>query len=150
MMKGVEVKIVLTVRIGTDSMKEVTCMKSLSFKFGVVVFVMGLTICHGEVWAAEWKEFAEATTGVFDYDAANISSPSEGFVRVWIHNVTKHETNLVELNCKDKRYHVLDVIQYDEAGRMKSRDTYYDNPTHSWLDISPESVPELLYVILCP
>jgi len=125
-------------------------MKSLSAKLVFIFFVIGLTICYVRVWAAEWKEFAVATTGVFHYDAASISSPSKDFARVWIHNVTKHETNLVEFNCKERSYHVLDVIQYDEANRMQSREDYYDNPTPNWLKISPKSVPESLHKIVCP
>jgi len=125
-------------------------MKSLFAKLVLIFITMGLTICYGKAEAAEWKEFAEATTGAFHYDAASISSTPEGFFRVWIHNVTKQETNLVEFNCKERSYHVLDVIQYDEANRVKSRETYYDNPTHNWYDISPKSVPEPLYKIVCP
>lgn len=125
-------------------------MKSLFAKLLVIFIVLGLTICFGKAQAAEWKGFAEATTGVFHYDASSISSTPEGFVRVWIHNVTKQETNLVEFNCKKRSYHVLDVIQYDEAKRIKSRETYFDNPTPNWYDISPKSVPEYLYKIVCP
>jgi hypothetical protein len=150
MMKGGETEIFMTVKRRAESKKEVTYMKSLSVKLAVILLVMGLTICYAKAWAAEWKEFTEATTGVFHYDAASISYPSEGFLRVWIHNVTKNETNLVEINCKDKSYHILDVIQYDEADRVKSRETYYDNPTHNWYNISPGSVPEPLYIFLCP
>jgi hypothetical protein len=123
-------------------------MKSLSTKLGVILLVIGLTICYAKVWGADWKEFTEATTGIFQYDAASVSSPSEGFVRVWIHNTTKHETNLVEVNCKGRSYRVLDVIQYDEANRMKSRENYYDNT--NWLNISSRSVPEVLHKIVCP
>ncbi len=123
-------------------------MKSLSVKLAVILFVMGL--CYAKAWSAEWKEFAEATTGVFYYETASISSTPEGFVRVWIHNATKQETNLVELDCKERRYHVLEVIQYDKANRINSRETYYDNPTPSWYDISQNSVPEPLYYSLCP
>jgi hypothetical protein len=124
-------------------------MKSLFAKLVLILIVVGLTNFYGEARAAEWKEFAEATTGVFQYDAASISSTPEGFVRVWIHNVTEQKTNLVELNCKERTYHVLDVIQYDEANRIKSRETYYDNPTHNWYGISAKSVPESLYEIVC-
>jgi hypothetical protein len=146
MMKGVE-QIFGTVKSRTKSKKEVTCMKSLPVKLAVILLVMGL--CYAKAWAAEWKEFAEATTGVFYYEAESISSTPEGFVRVWIHNETKQETNLVELNCKERTYHVLDLIQYDEANRIKSRETYYDNPTPSWYHISQNSVPEPLYYTLC-
>src|SRR3989304_3262885 len=131
-----------TPQTGTKSIKEVAYMKyslkSSSVKAVVILFAMGLTICYAEAWATDWKEFVEATTGVFYYDAADIRSPSKGFVRVWIHNVTKNETNLVEFNCKDRNYRVLDVIQYDEAKRIKSRDTYYDNPTFTWFNIAPK------------
>ncbi len=122
-------------------------MNSLSVKLAVILLVVGL--CYAKTWAAEWKEFAEATTGVFYYEAASISSTPEGFVRVWIHNATKQETNLVELDCKERKYHVLEVIQYDKTNRINSRETYYDNPTPSWYDISQNSVPEPLYYTLC-
>jgi len=123
-------------------------MKSLAAKLVVILFVMVLTIFYAKAWAAEWKEFAETTTGTFLYDVASISSPSKGFVRVWIHNMTKHETNLVEFNCRDRSYRVLDVIHYDEANRQKGREDYYDNP--KWLNISRRSVPEPLHKIVCP
>ena len=125
-------------------------MKSLFAKLVLILIVVGLTNFHGKALGEEWKEFTEATTGVFNYDAASIRSTPEGYVRVWIYNATKQETNLVEFNCKERSYHVLDVIQYDEAKNIKSRETYYDNPTHNWYDISPESVPEALYEIVCP
>ena len=122
-------------------------MRSLSAKLGVIFLVVGLTISCSTVWGADWKEFAEATTGVFHYDAASVTSPSKGLVRVWIHNVTKHETNLVEVNCMAASYRVLDVIDYDDAGRMKEREDYYDNP--GWLSITPKSVLEPLHEIVC-
>jgi hypothetical protein len=150
MMKRAEMEIFKTVKGRAGSIQEVTYMKSLSVMLAVILLVMGLAICYAKAWAAEWKEFAEATTGVFHYDAASIRSTPEGFVRVWIHNETKQETNLVELDCKERRYHVLDVIQYDKANRIKNRETYYDNPTPSWYDISQKSVPEPLYYTLCP
>ncbi len=75
-------------------------------------------------------------------------SPSKGFFRVWIHNATKHETSLVEIDCREKNYRVLDVIEYDGAARIKDRYGHYDNP--AWLDISQKTVPEPLHSILCP
>ena len=64
--------------------------------------------------------------------------------------MTKNETNLVVLNCKEKTYQVLSVVQWDEAFRIKSREDYADNPTPDWLKISPQSVPEALHRIVCP
>ncbi len=148
-MKGGETEIFMTVGGGRESKKEVTSMKSLFAKLVLIFIVVGLTNSQMEAWAAEWKVLTDATTGVFYYDAASISSTPKGYVRVWIHNVTKQETNLVEFQCKERNYHVIDVIQYDEAERIKSRETYYDNPTPKWYDISPKSVPEVLYEIVC-
>jgi hypothetical protein len=125
-------------------------MKSLWVRLVLILFVIGLSMGNGKSWAADWKQFAEATTGVFRYDAASISSPSGGLVRVWINNMTKNETNFVELNCKGRTYQVLSVVQWDEAFRIKSREDYADNPDPTWLKISPESVPEALYRIVCP
>jgi hypothetical protein len=149
MMKGGEIETFMTVGGKTKSKEEVTSMKSSFAKLVLILVVVGLTNLYGEVRAAEWREFAEATTGIFNYDEASISSTPEGYVRVWIHNVTKQETDFVEFNCKGASYHVLDVIQYDEAGHIKSRETYYDNPTHNWYEISAETVPQFLYGIVC-
>jgi len=120
-------------------------MKLLS-TVGIIVLLVGLTICSA--WGADWKEFAEATTGIFYYDKTSVTSPSEGFFKVWIHNVKKHETSLIEIDCKEKNYRVLDVVQYDEADRIKDRYDYRDN--QDWLNISQNSVPEPLHSILCP
>ena len=122
-------------------------MNSLSAKLGVILLVMGLTLCCANGWGADWKEFAEATTGVFKYDAQSMSSSPQGFVKVWIYNATKRESSLIEFNCRGKSYHVLDVVEYDEARRITNRYNYYDNPT--WLNISPGSVPEALQKIVC-
>ena len=122
-------------------------MKSLAVNLGVIFLFVGITISHADVWGADWKEFAEATSGVFQYDAASISSASQGFQRVWIHNGAKQESSLVELNCRGGGYRVLDVVEYDEASRMKARHDYHDNP--NWLSITPKSVPESLQKIVC-
>ena len=123
-------------------------MKLLSTKLGAIFLVLGFTICSTEVWGADWREFAEATSGVFYYDKAVVTSPSKDYFRVWIHNTSKHETSLIEIDCKEKNYRVLDVVEYDETDRIKIRYDYYDNP--SWLDISQRTVPEPLHSILCP
>jgi len=122
-------------------------MKTLSAKLGIMFLAAGLTLCCGTVWAADWREFAEATTGVFQYDAQSVSSSPQGFVKVWIYNATKREASHIELNCKEKRYHVLDVVQYNQAFNITNRSNYYDNTT--WLNISPGSVPEALQKIVC-
>ena len=122
-------------------------MKTLSAKLGIMFLAAGLTLCCGTVWAADWREFAEATTGVFQYDAQSVSSSPQGFVKVWICNATKREASHIELNCKEKRYHVLDVVQYNQAFNITNRSNYYDNTT--WLNISPGSVPEALQKIVC-
>jgi len=123
-------------------------MTLLSAKLAVIFLVVGLIISQAKAGGANWKEFAEASTGIFYYDAGSVSSPSDGIFRVWIHNATKRETSLIDINCKGKDYRVLDVIQYDEAGRIKDRHLYYDNT--AWRGITQRSVPEPLHSTLCP
>jgi hypothetical protein len=118
-------------------------------KLGVFVFVAGLIFCSTSGWGADWKQFAEATTGIFRYDAASVSRPSQGLVRVWINNMTKNQTNQVELNCKDQMYHVLDVVQWDENYRVKRHEHFHDTPP-DWKKISPRAVPEALSRVVCP
>ena len=125
-------------------------MKSLSVKLVFVLIILGLTICYGEARAADWKQFAETTTGIFQYDAAGINSTPEGFRRVWVYNVTEKEASLVELNCTERKYHALDVIQYAEDNSIKSRESYYDNPVHKWFEMPPKSILESLSKIVCP
>ena len=122
-------------------------MKSSWIQLGVILLLAGLMLSYSNAWGADWKEFADATTGTFYYDATGISSPSAGMTRAWIHNATKHETSLIEFNCKGGSYRVLDVVEYDAAGRIKSRQDYHDNP--NWMTISPKSVPESLLPIVC-
>jgi len=122
-------------------------MKSSWTQLGVILLLAGLTISYSNAWGADWKEFADATTGTFYYDAASIRSPSAGTARVWIHNVTQHETSLIEFNCRGGSYRVLDLVEYDETGRVKNHHDYYDNP--NWSTISPKSIPEPLRPIVC-
>jgi hypothetical protein len=122
-------------------------MKTLSAKLGIMVLAVGFTLCCGIAWGADWKELAETTTGVFEYDAQSVSSSPQGFVKVWIYNATKREGSFIEINCKAKSYHVLDVVQYDQDRRVTNRNDYYENPT--WTNISPGSIPEALQKIVC-
>jgi hypothetical protein len=135
------------IRLWKRSKQEVDYMKTLSAKLGIIFIAAGFTLCCGTVSAADWREFAEATTGVFQYDAQSVSSSPQGFVKVWIYNTTKREASHIELNCKGRSYHVLDVAQYDQAFQITSRSNYYDNPT--WLNVTPGSVPEALQKIVC-
>jgi hypothetical protein len=123
-------------------------MKRSSTKLGAFFLVLGFLVCSTEARGTDWKEFAETTAGIFYYDKASVTSLSKEFFRVWIHNVTKHETNLIEINCREKDYRVLDVAEYDEKDRIKDRRDYNDNP--NWLVISMNTVPEPLHSILCP
>jgi hypothetical protein len=128
--------------------EEEACMKSLSVKWGIIFLAVGLIVCYGKAWGADWKELAQASTGTFEYDAASVRPSSEGMVRVWIHNSTKHETSLIEINCKGKSYQLLDLIEYNDSGQIQNRYLYYDTPP-SWVNISSETVAESLYGAVC-
>ena len=71
-------------------------MKTLSAKLGIMFLAAGLTLCCGIRVGADWKEFAEATTGIFQYDAQSVSSSPQGFVKAWIYNATKREGSHIE------------------------------------------------------
>jgi len=49
-------------------------VKPLCVKLGVILFVAGLTICETWAWGEDWREFAEATTGIFFYDKESVKS----------------------------------------------------------------------------
>lgn len=117
-------------------------------KLWIIFLVLGFAIGSPRAWGADWEEFAEASTGVFYYDKESVTSPSKDFVRVWVCNATKRETSLIEIDCKEKDYRVLDVVEYDETDQINARSDYYDNPT--WLGIFQKTVPEPLHSILCP
>ncbi len=123
-------------------------MKSRSVWLKVILLFVGLILCFAKVWGSDWREFAQATTGVFYYDKGSVSTTSEGFLRVWIHNTTKNESALIEIDCKEKNYRVLDFVEYDKANQIKERHLYYDNP--GWQNISQKTIPEPLHSILCP
>ena len=129
-------------------MRRLNQVKLSSFKLGVIFLVMGLTICCARAWGTDWREFAEASTGVFYYDKESVASPSKDFFRVWVSNAIKRETNLIEIDCREKNYRVLDVVEYDETDHIKTRYDYYDN--QNWLGIFQKTVPEPLHSILCP
>jgi len=122
-------------------------MKPFSTALGIVLLVVAFGLCSPDAWGQDWKEFAYATTGTFYYDTRSVSSPAEGMLRVWIHNLSKLETSLLEVNCKDRSYQVLDYIQYDEAWRIKDRYTFYDDPKK--VTIPPGSVTESLHKVVC-
>lgn len=122
-------------------------MGSLSFRVGLVLLIIGSNGILGNVWGADWKMLADATTGVFQFDSDSIRRSPEGFVRVWIHNGTKQESSLVEFNCKGEGYRVLDVVEYDQNLRIRARHDYYDNP--GWSPVTPGSVLGPLSGMVC-
>ncbi len=124
-------------------------MKPLYVKLAVILSVAGLTIYQSRAWGEDWKEFAEATTGIFYYDKESVKSIPPWVFRVWIHNTNKRETSLLEIDCKEKDYRVLDVVEYSEAGNIIDRHMYYDDDP-GWLPISQRTIPEPLHSILCP
>lgn len=122
-------------------------MKAFPFKVMVVLLTLGMISSFSNVGAADWKVFARGTTGVFHYDAESVRSPSQGAVKVWIHNSTQHITYLAEFNCPEGSYRVLDRVEYGEGDQVKTRDTYYENT--NWVTIPSGSVLEDLRPLVC-
>ena len=124
-------------------------MKTREALLGGVLIAVGLMACSSTAWGADWRGFADTTAGFFRYDASSISKPSEGAVRVWINNVNRNETTLLEIKCKEGLYQVLSIVTWDENFRMKSREDYFDVPAPNWLKISPKSIPEAVSETVC-
>jgi len=131
-------------------MKIVALGKKPMKKTGLLLAVIAsIFFCFMEGSGEDWKEFAEATTGIFYYDKESVKSIPPWVFRVWIHNTNKRETSLIEIDCKEKDYRVLDVVEYSEAGSIIDRHMYYDDDP-GWLPIAQRTIPEPLHSILCP
>ena len=108
-------------------MKIVALGKKPMKKTGLLLAVIAsIFFCFMEGRGEDWKEFAEATTGIFYYDKESVKSIPPWVFRVWIHNTNKRETSLIEIDCKEKDYRVLDVVEYSEAGSIIDHHMYYD------------------------
>jgi len=121
-------------------------MKSLSSKLGVIL--IGLSIfTYAEVWGADWKYFASGVDGTFYwYDAQGMTYQPNRIIQVWIKKVKadeimdrvksggkitaseleqmtlerSYERSLIEIDCVEKTFNILQKLNYDSRGVLKS------------------------------
>ena len=118
-------------------------MKSI-LMLGVVL--IGLSIfTNAEVWGADWKYFASGVEGTFYwYDAQGITYQPNRIIQVWIKKVRpdesrvkadakitpseleqmtsgrSYEQSLIEIDCTEKTFNILQRLIYDSKGVLKS------------------------------
>jgi hypothetical protein len=88
---------------------------------------------------------------MYYYDTKGITHPSENNVRVWYKQILTKDSiyliALMELNCVDKMYKNLEITAYSEDGLVLKSLNYYDEPYGT--SIAPDSMPNVLYKLLC-
>jgi len=121
-------------------------MKSLSVSLRVIL--VGLAISgYAEVWGADWKYFAVGGDGTFYwYDAQGVTYQPNKVVEVWIKKVKAdeimemlkrgakitaseleqmtlerdYERSLIEIDCGGNTFNILQKLNYDSKGVLKS------------------------------
>jgi hypothetical protein len=136
-------------------------MKSLLVKF----LCIGLILCfNAEVWGEAWKYIEETYSAGYFYDADRIRR-SEDIVTVWIkvlytekgvnymvslfgkkYRTLSRAMFLFEYHCGDKKKRILPIVCYSKDGKVIIS---ADDQNPNWNFISPDSVDEALYKILC-
>ena len=124
-------------------------------------------IC-ADAWGADWRRYADGNFATNYYDTESISRPSRDIVRVWGKRVwtekgvialeeksgekyrtITHSTFLSEFHCIDKKTRFLSGNNYFKDESVDGSVTYSTNNPSKWEFIIPESVDEVLYIILC-
>jgi hypothetical protein len=153
--------------------KEVTWMKSLSLKLGVIL--IGLFIfTYEEVWGEDWKKFAESekifccydAESLTHFDGESLSQPSKNIIQVWVKfkysdigladpvlvkkfkkkiNELDESKLLYEINCPDRKYRILESMYYSKDGNVLRKDSIPSN----WKHIVRDSLNGALHKAVC-
>ncbi|HXX36323.1 MAG TPA: surface-adhesin E family protein [Thermodesulfobacteriota bacterium] len=146
-------------------------MKSLSVKLGVIL--IGFSIfSYVEVWGADWKYFAARADGIlYWYDAQGVTYRPNNVIQVWVKKVkadeimrmvesgTKitaseleqmtlgrnHDRSLIEIDCVENTFHILQRLNYDSKGVLKSGESSPGGKK----PIVKNSAAERLYQAVC-
>jgi hypothetical protein len=123
----------------------------------VSLFIFG----NSKVEGADWKLLVDnknADVIVF-YDSDSLAS-SENSVRVWIklvyktHEFKDYEKQLFELNCKEKRFRVLEEIIYLKEGWSSEKDEKNErlqkrSLPSNWQFVEPDTVGMVMHKKFC-
>jgi len=139
-------------------------MESSSAKFGVIPFIIGLTIlCNTEVWGADWKHYGTNEEGSYFYDSKSMTRLSKDIVRVcvqsiyaekgisqWIEGGGKEFENLdlslvwSDFNCIERSIRHLRIIFYSKSGEV-----FYPVSNDEWQLFAPDAMLETLFSEVC-
>ena len=129
--------------------------------------MFGCTIVNG----AEWVYYNESSVGTYYYDKESITSDRNGIIKVWDKTAytkkgkqeyigwrkekgiydTKFEDlsytiNLYAMKCSTREFDIISGSHRNSEERIIDS---YSNPSPSYDPISPESIMESLYKIVC-
>jgi hypothetical protein len=145
-------------------------MRVLSVKLGVILIGLAV-FSYAEVWGAQWTEYAHSEVNgvkamIHLYDSESVmvdkapGDPLQRIIKVWeksviteayIEQIQKENPSstitydyvprLLEINCKNKMYRILQGRVYDYDGEQKK---LLELPT-KWMYFNPDSI----YLFLC-
>jgi hypothetical protein len=143
-------------------MKELTPFPSFLLSSLLAISIL---FGYSVVWGADWKQVRSTGSATLYYDTEEITHPSKDIVKVltkWVYTEKgirnakeifgeKYENlsysiKSYEIKCTDRTSRILSITDYNKDGTVISSDSK-TNP--EWSHISPESVLETLYKMVC-
>lgn len=120
--------------------------------FGELVYID----MRGEVMSPDWEfwckmEGEEGPVYAF-YNKKIMIYPSKDTVRVWVREYKQDKEfkmTLSEIDCLNKRYHFIQIINFDKEGKVRSSHSY-DPEESEWYYIAPETHIDKLSDSVCP
>jgi hypothetical protein len=146
-------------------------MKSLLGKLGVILIGLAL-LGYADVWGEDWKYFSAGGDGIFYwYDAQGVIYQPNRIIQVWVKKVKadeimnmvksgakitvseleqmtlekNYERSLIEIDCAEKTFNLLQQLNYDSKGVLKSG----GSKLGAKKNIAKNSNAERLYQAVC-
>ena len=138
-------------------------MKSVSGKLGVVLiglFILG----YAEAWGVDWALLEKIEATKFYHDEKDVTHSPQKIVKVWIRQVYTEKDKSVLINLVGRRYenlsysiNSLEFVCGTGLTRFLTKTYFSENgdllgledPPDIWESISPNSMFDALYKIVC-
>ncbi|MCD9188948.1 MAG: SH3 domain-containing protein [Pyrinomonadaceae bacterium] len=120
----------------------------LTFTF-LLLLIITVLACS-PVWAQQenrWIYVNKSSDGTLFYIDKNSRQKSGNNIRIWNKSIFWNGTfrlNLVEWNCREKKYLFVEILFYSQTGKFlrKESDT-------EWVNVIPDSISEGLHEAIC-